>query len=79
MDERLAALAYLKKNPNDGIIKQIYGAMSGNDSELREATCFTLWEIGASGYKLPHPTVWIWVDANHKRNHHHLGNAQPCS
>ncbi|MCL5612106.1 MAG: hypothetical protein M1485_06070 [Chloroflexi bacterium] len=58
MDERLAALVYLKKDPNDGIIKQIYGTMHGNDSELREAAYFTLWEIGASGYKLPHPTQY---------------------
>lgn len=57
-EERLAALAYLKKNPTDGVIKQIYGAMYGDDSELREAAYLTLWEIGASGYKLPHPTQY---------------------
>jgi HEAT repeat protein len=55
-EERLAALAYLKQNPNDGIIKQIYGAMYGDDPDLREAAFLTLWEIGTSGYKLPHPT-----------------------
>jgi hypothetical protein len=28
----------------------------GDDPELREAAFTTLWEIGSSGYKLPHPT-----------------------
>ena len=55
-EERLGALAYLKQVPSDGIIKQIYGAMYADDPELREAAFMTLWEIGASGYKLPHPT-----------------------
>ena len=55
-EDRLAALPYLKQKPTDGIIKQIYSAMYGDDSELREAAYLTLWEIGSSGYKLPHPT-----------------------
>jgi len=55
-EERLAALPYLKQNLNDGTVKQIYEAMYGDDSELREAAYLTLWEIGASGFKLPHPT-----------------------
>ncbi|MBI1794893.1 MAG: NACHT domain-containing protein [Chloroflexi bacterium] len=57
-EERLAALAYLKKSPSDGVIKQIYGAMYGDDTEVREAAYIALWEIGASGYKLPHPTQY---------------------
>ena len=55
-DERLAALAYLKNKPSDGVVKEIYGAMYGDDPELREAAFLALWEIGCSGYKLPHPT-----------------------
>lgn len=55
-DERLAALAYLKQRPTDGIVKEVYGAMYSDDPELREAAFLTLWEIGSSGYKLPHPT-----------------------
>ncbi|MBI3738034.1 MAG: HEAT repeat domain-containing protein, partial [Chloroflexi bacterium] len=55
-EERLAALPYLKQNPTDGSIKQIYEAMYGDDAEVREAAYMTLWEIGASGFKLPHPT-----------------------
>jgi HEAT repeat protein len=55
-DERLAALEYLKQKPTDGIVRSIYDAMYGDDSDLREAAFFTLWEIGSAGYKLPHPT-----------------------
>jgi HEAT repeat protein len=55
-DTRLAALPYLKFTPNEGVIKQIYDAMYRDDPELREAAYNTLWEIGASGVKLPHPS-----------------------
>lgn len=57
-EERLAALAYLKQKPSDGIVKALYGAMYSDDSELREAAYQTLWEIGSTGYKLPHPTQY---------------------
>jgi HEAT repeat protein len=60
-EERLGALAFLKQAPNDGIIKQIYSAMYTDDPELREAAFMTLWEIGASGYKLPHPTQFGFI------------------
>ena len=56
IEERLAALDYLKQRPTDGIIKQVYALMYGDDPELREAAFLTLWEIGSTGYKLPHPT-----------------------
>ena len=55
-EERLAALPYLEQNMSDGIIKEVYAAMYKDDAELREAAYLYLWEIGASGYKLPHPT-----------------------
>lgn len=55
-EERLAALPYLKLRPSEGVIRALYGAMYGDDPELREAAYLTLWEVGASGYKLPHPT-----------------------
>ena len=51
----LAALPYLKYTPNEGVIKELYNAMYNDDPELREAAYNTLWEIGASGVKLPHP------------------------
>jgi hypothetical protein len=55
VEQRLAALDYLKQRPTDGVVKQMYEAMFGRDTELREAAYVGLWEIGASGYKLPDP------------------------
>lgn len=55
-ETRLSALPYLKNTPSDGVITQLYNAMYGDDPELREATYQILWEIGASGVKLPNPT-----------------------
>jgi len=57
-DTRLAALPYLKFTPNEGVIAQLYDAMYRDDPELREAAYITLWEIGASGVKLPHPSQY---------------------
>ena len=57
-DTRLAALPYLKFTPNEGVIKQLYDAMYRDDPELREAAYNTLWEIGTSGAKLPHPSQY---------------------
>ena len=56
-EERLAALAYLKRTPSDAVIREMYGAMFGEDAELREAAFIALWEVGASGQKLPDPAT----------------------
>ena len=37
VDERLAALDYLKRTPTEGIVNQLYQAMHRDDPELREA------------------------------------------
>jgi len=55
---RLAAVPYLKRVPTEGVINQLYSAMYQDDPELREAAYHALWEIGASGIKLPHPTQY---------------------
>lgn len=57
-DTRLAALAYLKFTPNEGVIAQLYDAMYKDDPELREAAYNTLWEISTSGAKLPNPSQY---------------------
>ena len=57
-DARLAALPYLKFHANEGVISQIYNAMYKDDPELREAAYLTLWEMGVSGVKLPHPSQY---------------------
>jgi HEAT repeat protein len=54
-EERLAALPYLKRVPNEGIIGALYNAMYGEDPEVREAAFQAIEEIGADGFKLPHP------------------------
>ncbi|MCZ2127142.1 MAG: HEAT repeat domain-containing protein [Anaerolineales bacterium] len=55
---RLAALPFLKYTPQDTVLKQLYEAMYKDDPELREATFNLLWELGAAGVKLPHPSEY---------------------
>ncbi|MGB8984846.1 MAG: HEAT repeat domain-containing protein [Anaerolineales bacterium] len=54
-EERLAALPYLKRVANEGIISAFYHAMYGEDPEVREAAFYAIQEVGADGFKLPHP------------------------
>jgi len=54
-EQRLAALPYLKRVANEGIIGALYNAMYGEDPEVREAAFYAVEEIGANGFKLPHP------------------------
>jgi HEAT repeat protein len=54
-EERLAALPYLKRVANEGIVAALYHAMYGEDPEVREAAFYAVEEIGANGLKLPHP------------------------
>ena len=57
-DTRLAALPYLKFTPSEGVINQLYDAMYTDDPELREGAYNILWELGASGVKLPNPSQY---------------------
>jgi HEAT repeat protein len=57
-EERLAALPYLKRAANEGIVSALYNAMYGEDPEVREAAFYTLEEINANGLKLPHPNQY---------------------
>ncbi len=57
-DARIAALPFLKYTPSEGVITQLYSAIYNDDPELREAAYNTLWEIGLSGIKLPHPSQY---------------------
>jgi HEAT repeat protein len=54
-EERLAALPYLKRSANEGIINAFYNAMYSDDPEVREAAFLAVAEVGADGYMLPHP------------------------
>lgn len=53
---RLAAVPYLKRNPSEGVVGQLYQVMYSDDPDLRETVYIALMEIAASGIKLPHPT-----------------------
>jgi hypothetical protein len=55
---RFAALPYLKFTPSEGVIAKLYSVMYSDDNELREYAYNILWEIGASGMKLPDPTQY---------------------
>ena len=57
-EQRLAALPYLKRAANEGIIGALYNAMYGDDPELREASFYALEEISANGFRLPHPNQY---------------------
>jgi HEAT repeat protein len=54
-EERLAALPYLKRVANEGIVGVLYNAMYGEDPDVREAAFLAVEEIGADGFRLPHP------------------------
>jgi hypothetical protein len=54
-EERLAALPYLKRVADDGVIAALYNGMYGEDPEVREASFYALEEIAANGIKIPHP------------------------
>jgi HEAT repeat protein len=54
-EERLAALNYLRRTPNEGVVKRMYEAVQSDDSELREAAFQTIWELASGGIALPNP------------------------
>jgi HEAT repeat protein len=54
-EERLAALPYLKRVANEGIVGALYNGMYGEDPEVREAAFYAIEDIGANGFRLPHP------------------------
>jgi len=54
-EERLAAIPYLKSNPNEGIIGALYNGFYGEDPEVSEASYLAIQEIAADGMAVPHP------------------------
>jgi HEAT repeat protein len=55
-EQRLAALPYLKRIADEGIIGALYNGMYGEDPEVREASFYAIEEIAANGVRIPHPT-----------------------
>ncbi len=54
-EQRLAALPYLKRIADEGIIGALYNGMYGEDPEVREASYYAIEEVAANGVKIPHP------------------------
>jgi HEAT repeat protein len=54
-EERLAAIPYLKRNANEGVIGTLYNGVYGEDIEVSEASFLALQEIAADGSVIPHP------------------------
>ena len=54
-EERLAALAYLRIMPVEGVFGALYQAMYGSESFLREAIFLTLAEMASRGVDVPDP------------------------
>jgi HEAT repeat protein len=54
-EQRLAALPYLKRIADEGILAALYNGMYGEDPEVREASFHAIDEIAANGVKVPHP------------------------
>jgi HEAT repeat protein len=54
-EERIAALNYLRRTPNEGVVKAMYEAVQSDDSELREAAYQTIWDLASGGVALPNP------------------------
>ena len=53
--ERLGALNYLRRTPNEGVIKEIYNVLHADDLDMREAAYQFLWELGAADVPMPPP------------------------
>ncbi len=54
-EERLAALAYLRMMPVEGVFGALYQAMYGGEPELREAVFRAFSEMAARGVEVPDP------------------------
>jgi hypothetical protein len=54
-DERLACLPYLRRTPNEGVIRRLYDAIHTDDAELSEAAYQVVWELASGGVPLPDP------------------------
>jgi len=55
-EEQLAALAYLRMMPTEGVFGALYHAMYGGETELREAVFRIFSEMASRGVDVPDPT-----------------------
>jgi hypothetical protein len=55
-DERKAALPYLRRAANEGIVKEFYHIIRDKDPEMSEAAYQAIWDLASSGMNIPDPT-----------------------
>jgi HEAT repeat protein len=55
LEERLAALPYLRMMPTEGVFGALYQAMYAGEPEIREAVFQTISEMAARGVDVPDP------------------------
>jgi hypothetical protein len=55
LEERLAALPYLRMLPSEGVFGALYQAMYAGEPEMREAVFQTISEMAARGVEVPDP------------------------
>jgi HEAT repeat protein len=55
-EQRLAALARLRRYMDSRMIPEIYNILFGSSDELRESAFNTLWYMSSAGIKLPSPS-----------------------
>jgi len=54
-DEQIAALNYLRNEPEEGVIKTVYDLLYGVEESVREPAVQALWWMASSGVELPDP------------------------
>lgn len=55
LEERLAAIPYLKRNMSEGVVGALYNGMYGEERDVSTAAFLAIQEIAANGTPLPHP------------------------
>jgi HEAT repeat protein len=56
VEEQIAAMHYLRDQPDEGIVGLLYGLLYSGVVELEEPVLHTLWWMTIAGAKLPSPT-----------------------
>ena len=54
-EEKLLAMQYLRNEPDDGIVRELYQMIYGGREDLQEPAMQALWWMALTGAKIPHP------------------------
>lgn len=55
-EEQHAALNYLRYTPSEGVLAALFNCVYSDDSPLREAAYYVVWEMSITGAKIPSPS-----------------------